>query len=135
MVTATALVHINDVWSYLADDTKVIGFDEGQFFTFELVQVCRDLASRGLRVIVAGLDMDWRGQPFEPIPTLMAIAEDISKPRAICTSCGNLASYTQKLRGSGSQIEIGAEENYEARCRLHFKPFIEDSKAISAPSL
>ena len=125
-IKATALVHINDVWDHLSDSTQVVGFDEGQFFTQDLVGVCRDLAARGLRVIVAGLDMDWRGQPFEPIPTLMAIAEDVSKPRAICTSCGNLASYTQKLRGSGSQIEIGAIDNYEARCRLHFKPVIEE---------
>ncbi len=119
-IHAIALEHINDVWNFLEADTKVIGFDEGQFFTQDLVQVCRDLAARGLRVIVAGLDMDWKGQPFEPIPTLMAIAEDVSKPRAICTVCGNLASYTQKLRGTGLQIEIGAEDNYEARCRTHF---------------
>lgn len=126
-IQAIALAHITDVWDHLQDQTQVIGFDEGQFFTGELVQTCRDLAARGLRVIVAGLDMDWKGQPFEPIPTLMAIAEDVSKPRAICTVCGNLASYTQKLRGSASQIEIGAEDNYEARCRLHFKPKIEDA--------
>ncbi len=125
-IQAVALMHITDVWDYLDDKTQVIGFDEGQFFTAELVKVCRDLAARGLRVIVAGLDMDWQGQPFEPIPTLMAIAEDVSKPRAICTTCGNLASYTQKLRGSISQVEIGAEDNYEARCRLHFKPKIEE---------
>lgn len=123
-VQAIALVDIQDVWKHLDTKTQVVGFDEGQFFTFELVQVCRDLAARGLRVIVAGLDMDWKGQPFEPIPTLMAIAEDVSKPRAICTECGQLASYTQKLRGSGSQIEIGSQNNYEARCRLHFKPQI-----------
>lgn len=125
-IKAIALDHITDVWDHLNDSTQVVGFDEGQFFTQDLVIVCRDLAARGLRVIVAGLDMDWRGQPFEPIPTLMAIAEDVSKPRAICTACGNLASYTQKLRGSGSQIEIGAIDNYEARCRLHFKPQIEE---------
>ncbi|OFZ29164.1 MAG: thymidine kinase [Bdellovibrionales bacterium RIFCSPHIGHO2_01_FULL_40_29] len=132
-IQAIPLEHITDVWDFLNHDTQVIGFDEGQFFTFELVQVCRDLAARGLRVIVAGLDMDWKGQPFEPIPTLMAIAEDVSKPRAICTTCGNLASYTQKLRGSGSQIEIGSQDNYEARCRLHFKPQIEDQVISQVP--
>ena len=134
-IQAVALTHITDVWDYLDDKTQVIGFDEGQFFTADLVQVCRDLAARGLRVIVAGLDMDLKGQPFEPIPTLMAIAEDVSKPRAICTTCGNLASYTQKLRGSISQIEIGAEDNYEARCRLHFKPKIEESLSSISPSI
>lgn len=132
-VKATPLEHVTDVWNYLNDNTQVVGFDEGQFFTFELVQVCRDLAARGLRVIVAGLDMDWKGQPFEPIPTLMAIAEDVSKPRAICTTCGSLATYTQKLRGSGSQIEIGSQENYEARCRLHFKPEIEEQVISAVP--
>ena len=129
-IKAIALGHIHDVWKHLDDSTRVIGFDESQFFTEDLVQVCRDLASRGLRVIVAGLDMDWRGQPFEPIPTLMAIAEDVTKPRAICMTCGNLASYTQKLRGSSSQIEIGSQDNYEARCRAHFKPQILDFEPL-----
>ena len=130
-IHAIPLGNIQDVWVHLADDTKVIGFEEGQFFTQELVQVCRDLAARGLRVIVAGLDMDWKGQPFEPIPTLMAIAEDVSKPRAICTVCGNLAAYTQKLRGTTSQIEVGAEDNYEARCRFHFLPKILETELSS----
>ena len=134
-VVAIALKDISDVWNYLDDNTQVVGFDEGQFFTQELVQVCRDLAARGLRVIVAGLDMDWKGQPFEPIPTLMAIAEDVSKPRAICTVCGNLASYTQKLRGSVSQIEIGAQDNYEARCRNHFKPQITTELIVQDASI
>jgi thymidine kinase len=133
-IVAIPLKDINDVWDFLEDQTQVIGFDEGQFFTNDLVKVCRDLAARGLRVIVAGLDMDWRGQPFEPIPTLMAIAEDVCKPRAICTQCGNLASYTQKLRGTGSQIEIGSEENYEARCRVHFKPQIAEVSTLMSDS-
>jgi thymidine kinase len=125
-VEATPLSHIQDVWDYLEDDTKVVAFDEGQFFTMALVQVCRDLAARGLRVIISGLDMDWKGQPFEPIPTLMAIAEDVTKHRAICTKCGELATYTQKIGGStDSQIEVGSQNYYEARCRLHFKPQVE----------
>lgn len=128
-VTATPLNSIHDVWSYLQDDTKVVAFDEGQFFTMELVQVCRDLAARGLRVIISGLDMDWKGQPFEPIPTLMAIAEDVTKHRAICTKCGELATYTQKIGGSNeSQIEVGSQEFYEARCRIHFKPKVEQAE-------
>lgn len=125
-VSATPLNSIHDVWNHLQDDTKVVAFDEGQFFTMDLVQVCRDLAARGLRVIISGLDMDWKGQPFEPIPTLMAIAEDVTKHRAICTKCGELATYTQKIGGSGeSQIEVGSQEFYEARCRIHFKPKVE----------
>jgi len=125
-VTATPLVSIHDVWDHLLDTTKVVAFDEGQFFTMDLVQVCRDLAARGLRVIVSGLDMDWKGQPFEPIPTLMAIAEDVTKHRAICTKCGELATYTQKIGGSTeAQVEVGSQNFYEARCRVHFKPEVE----------
>lgn len=130
-VEATPLQNINDVWDYVEDDTKVVGFDEGQFFTMDLVQVCRDLAARGLRVIVSGLDMDWKGLPFEPIPTLMAIAEDVTKHRAICTKCGELATYTQKIGGSESQIEVGSQDFYEARCRIHFKPKVESVAAIT----
>lgn len=123
-INAIPLKSIHDVWSYLEPDTQVVGFDEGQFLSNDLIAIAKELASKGKRVIIAGLDMDWKGQPFEPIPTLMAIAEDVSKPRAICTVCGSLASYTQKLRGSSSQIEIGSQDNYEARCRQHFSPVL-----------
>ena len=124
LISAQPLKSIHEIRDYLQSDTQVVGIDEGQFFTQDLVQVCRDLSARGLRVIVAGLDMDWKGQPFEPIPTLMAIAEDVSKPRAICTICGQLATYTQKLKGTDSKIEVGSQNNYEARCRQHFSPEI-----------
>lgn len=124
MMQAIPLKSIHDVWNHLHKDTQVVGFDEGQFLTQDFVQIAKDLAARGIRVIIAGLDMDWKGQPFEPIPTLMAVAEEVTKPRAICTVCGSLASYTQKLRGSSSQVEIGSQDNYEARCRLHFSPVI-----------
>lgn len=130
-VTATPLNNIHEVWTYLEDDTKVVAFDEAQFFTMDLVQVCRDMASRGLRVIVSGLDMDWKGLPFEPIPTLMAIAEDVTKHRAICTKCGEQAAYSQKVGGSSvSQIEVGSLDFYEARCRVHFKPEVEKRAAV-----
>jgi thymidine kinase len=124
-IEAIPLDSILDVWSRLGPETQVIGFDEGQFFTNELVSVCQELVEKGYRVIVAGLDMDWKGQPFEPIPSLMAIAEDVMKPRAICTCCGELASYSQKISGSTDQIEVGAQDRYEARCRNHFKPALE----------
>ena len=127
---AIPLKNIIDIWDHLKEDTQVVGFDEGQFFTLELVNVCRDLAARGVRVIVAGLDMDWKAQPFEPIPTLMAIAEDVTKQRAICMTCGELATYTQKIGGdSESQVQVGSQQFYEARCRLHFKPKVEEIKA------
>lgn len=128
-ILATPLKSVHDVWDNLNPDTQVVGFDEGQFFTMDLVQVCRDLAARGIRVIVAGLDMDWKAQPFEPIPTLMAIAEDVTKHRAICMTCGELATYTQKIGGSSdSQVEVGSQQFYQARCRLHFKPIVEEIK-------
>ena len=132
MIQAIPLKSIHDVWNHLKPDTQVVGFDEGQFLTQDFVQIAKDIAARGVRVIIAGLDMDWKGQPFEPIPTLMAIAEEVTKPRAICTVCGNLATYTQKLRGSSSQIEIGSQDNYEARCRAHFSPVLieVDTKVI-----
>lgn len=126
---ATPLKSIHDVWDHLKDDTQVVGFDEGQFFTMDFVPVCRDLAARGVRVIISGLDMDWMGRPFEPIPTLMAIAEDVTKHRAICTVCGELATYTQKLRGTDSQIEVGSQNSYEARCRVHFSPRVLEEVA------
>ena len=127
-IHAIPLNSIEEVWDHLEADTQVVGFDEGQFLTAALVDIAKQLTAKGMRVIIAGLDMDWKGQPFEPIPTLMAIAEDVSKPRAICTVCGELASYTQKLRGSSSQIEIGSQDNYEARCRRHFSPKILQSE-------
>jgi thymidine kinase len=128
-IFATPLKSIHDIWDHLQDDTKVVGFDEGQFLTMDLVKVCRDLAARGVRVIVAGLDMDWKAQPFEPIPTLMAIAEDVTKHRAICMTCGELATYTQKIGGSSeSQVEVGSQQFYEARCRIHFQPKVEEIK-------
>lgn len=129
-IDAIPLDFISDVWGKLQNDTQVIGIDEGQFFSGDLVQVCRELTEQGYRVIVAGLDMDWKGQPFEPIPSLMAIAEDVEKPRAICTTCGELASYTQKISGNASQVEVGAQDHYQARCRNHFRPEIE-SKVIA----
>lgn len=130
-IQATPLQSVHDLWSCLEPDTQVVGFDEGQFLTMDLVPVCRDLVARGVRVIVAGLDMDWRAQPFEPIPTLMALAEEVTKHRAICTRCGELAAYTQKIGGSDSKIEVGSQDFYEARCRLHFRPIVEEVSAIS----
>jgi len=131
-INAIPLMSIHDVWNHLEADTHVVGFDEGQFLSQDLIAIAKDLAARGMRVIIAGLDMDWKGQPFEPIPTLMAIAEDVSKPRAICTVCGNLASYTQKLRGTNSQVEIGSQDNYEARCRQHFSPVLISQEVSKA---
>jgi thymidine kinase len=108
----------------VAVDAEVVGIDEGQFFDLELPMVCNTLADRGTRVIVAGLDQDYLGKPFEPMPQLLAIAEYITKTHAICMVCGNPASYTQRLVASGDRVLVGAQGLYEARCRTCFDPFL-----------
>jgi thymidine kinase len=105
-------------------DTEVIGIDEGQFFDQELPAVCSRLADRGMRVIVAGLDQDYLGKPFEPMPQLLAIAEYITKTHAICMVCGNPANHTQRLVASEDRVLLGAQGMYEARCRRCFDPLL-----------
>lgn len=122
---ALPIKDINDLWTHLAEDTRVVGIDEGQFFSDDLVQIAQDLADRGLRVIIAGLDTDWQAKPFEPMPTLMAIAENVTKQHAVCVVCGAPASRTQRVAGGDNQVEVGAQGAYEARCREHFKPIVD----------
>ena len=100
-------------------DAEVIGIDEGQFFGNDLVEVCQNLADAGKRVIVAGLDQDYRAQPFGPIPDLLSVAEYITKTLAVCVVCGAPANRTQRITASSQQILVGATNHYEARCRLH----------------
>ena len=114
----------------VAPDTEVVGIDEGQFFDLELPMVCNTLADRGVRVIVAGLDQDYLGKPFEPMPQLLAIAEYITKTHAICMVCGNPASHTQRLVASGDRVLVGASGLYEARCRACFDPFLAGSPGV-----
>lgn len=102
--------------------TEVVGIDEGQFFDEELVSVCGRMADLGKRVIVAGLDMDFRGEPFGPMPELLAVAEEVEKVHAICARCGAPASYTQRLSQAQEQVVVGAADIYEARCRRCFDP-------------
>jgi thymidine kinase len=106
----------------VAADTEVVGIDEGQFFDLELPMVCNTLADRGKRVIVAGLDQDYLGKPFEPMPQLLAIAEYITKTLAICMVCGNPANHTQRLVANSERVLLGAQGTYEARCRHCFDP-------------
>ena len=101
---------------------KVIGIDEAQFFSPDLVDVCNRLADDGKRVIVAGLDQDYRGKPFEPMPQLLAVAEYITKTLAICMSCGNPADRTQRITEQQERVVVGAQSVYEARCRKCFVP-------------
>lgn len=115
----------SDILTYMEEDTQVIGIDEVQFFEEEVVEIARKLADQGLRVIAAGLDMDFRGEPFGPTPKLMAIAEFVDKLTAICMICGDPAHRTQRLiNGNPASYDdptilVGAAERYEARCRLH----------------
>jgi thymidine kinase len=106
----------------VADDTEVVGIDEGQFFDLNLPAACNTLADRGKRVIVAGLDQDYLGRPFEPMPQLLAIAEYITKTLAICMVCGDPANHTQRLVPSSDRVLVGAGGLYEARCRHCFDP-------------
>lgn len=101
----------------LSENAQVIGIDEAQFFNSELVEIANSLADQGKRVIIAGLDMDYRGVPFEPMPHLLAIAEYITKTLAICVVCGNPADRTQRTIASKDRVVVGAANFYEARCR------------------
>ena len=103
-------------------DTEVVAVDEGQFFDAELPMILSTLADQGRRVIVAGLDQDYLGKPFEPMPQLLAIAEYITKTLAICVVCGNPANHTQRLVASSDRVLLGSDGTYEARCRHCFDP-------------
>lgn len=100
--------------------TKVVGIDEAQFFDDELPDVCTKLANAGIRVIVAGLDMDFKGQPFGPVPALMAIAEHVTKVHAVCVRCGAPANYSYRLTEDDQQLLVGELDSYEPRCRTCF---------------
>ena len=110
-------------------DTEVIGIDEGQFFDGQLPATCSLLAGRGKRVIVAGLDTDYLGRPFEPMPQLLAIAEYITKTLAICVVCGGPANHTQRLVVNADRVLVGATGLYEARCRHCFDPTLASEPA------
>lgn len=122
-VEAVNIAKSKDLLEKIEPDTEVIAIDEAQFYDDDIVSICQKLANQGKRVIVAGLDQDFRGEPFGPIPKLLAVAEYIYKLQAICMVCGNTASRTQRLvngqpaKYSDSTILIGAKESYEARCR------------------
>jgi thymidine kinase len=106
----------------LAADAQVVGIDEGQFFDMGIIEVAETLANKGKRVIIAGLDQDYRGKPFEPMPQLLAIAEYITKTLAICVVCGNPADRTQRIGASNERVLVGAKDAYEARCRSCYLP-------------
>jgi thymidine kinase len=112
----------NEILGRVETDTRVVAIDEGQFFDMSLVDVADQLASRGLRVIVAGLDQDYRGRAFEPMPQLMAVAEYVDKTLAVCMRCGRPANRSQRLVAVEDRVVVGGEGKYEARCRRCFRP-------------
>jgi thymidine kinase len=120
----------NALLGQVDEDTEVVGIDEGQFFDADLPAVCNALANKGKRVIVAGLDQDYLGKPFEPMPQLLAIAEYITKTLAICMVCGNPANHTQRLVASQDRVLLGAQGTYEARCRACFDPTLARTETV-----
>lgn len=124
-IKAIAVSDINEVYNYISEDTQVVGFDEVQFFDKEIIKIVVELANKGLRVICAGLDMDFKGEPFGIIPELMARAEFVDKLKAVCMVCGQPATMSQRLidgkpaKYDDPIIMVGALESYEARCRKH----------------
>lgn len=110
----------------IANDVQVIGIDEAQFFDESIVEVVTELARRGIRVIIAGLDMDFLGKPFGPMPALMAIAEDVQKVHAICVKCGSLANHSHRLSQSDELVVLGEKDLYEPLCRECFNKAIAE---------
>lgn len=113
----------------LSSDIDVVGIDEAQFFDMGLVDVCNELANRGVRVIIAGLDMDYKGIPFGPMPALCAIADDVTKVHAICVKCGNLAYVSHRLVDNDRRVLLGETQEYEPLCRECYQKVIEAEKA------
>jgi thymidine kinase len=111
----------------LKPDTQVVGIDEAQFFDDGLPEVCNQLANKGIRVIVAGLDMDFTGKPFGPVPALMAVAEMVTKVHAVCVGCGNPAMYSYRMVANNATILLGEKESYEPRCRRCFNAYLQQN--------
>jgi len=111
----------SEILSQLEPQTQVVGIDEAQFFDLDLVAVCNQMADSGKRVIVAGLDQDYRARPFDPMPQLLAVAEYITKTLAICVRCGAPANRTQRLHSNPDRVIVGGDGSYEARCRTCFE--------------
>ena len=116
----------------LAASSDVVGIDEAQFFDGSLVDVCQELADAGKRVVVAGLDMDFLGRPFGPIPALLATAEYVTKVHAVCVCCGEIASYSYRSVPSQEQVLLGETDSYEARCRPCFLEGMQEKKTASS---
>jgi thymidine kinase len=126
-LACTSLLDAQAILDVVTDE-EVVGIDEAQFFGPELIEVASTLARRGVRVILAGLDMDYRARPFGPMPGLLAIAEDVTKLSAVCMQCGGGAHYSYRLEGGEATVEVGGGEAYEPRCRRCYEA------GVAAPS-
>ncbi len=115
----------------LSSDADVVGIDEAQFFDNELVKVCNELANKGVRVIIAGLDMDFQGKPFGPIPSLCAIADEVSKVHAICVKCGALAYISHRLVHNDKRVLLGEKLTYEPLCRECYQKVLRQEQSVS----
>ncbi len=119
-LSSTPISEAIEVYNYMDGQINVVGFDEAQFFDQGIIEVSQKLAVNGIRVIVAGLDMDFRGQPFGPIPGLLAVSEYITKVHAICPHCGSLATHSYRLSDEKETVVLGEKDKYEPRCRICF---------------
>lgn len=125
-LVATPVTRAEQIWQHLRPDTEVVGIDEVQFLGVEVLSVVEGLAAKGIRVVCAGLDQDYQGKPFEPMPQLLAVAEYVTKELAICVVCGNPANRSQRTVASAERVVVGAQGAYEARCRkCHVSSVVE----------
>lgn len=122
-VSAVVVTSAGAILEQIEAGTQVVGIDEAQFFDARVVKVAEHLANEGRRVLVAGLDTDFRAEPFEPMPSLIAVADYVTKLSAVCMQCGDPATRTQRIDGTGDRVVVGAMERYEARCRRCHDPF------------
>lgn len=128
-ISSTPVQSARLILAYTEADVQVVAIDEAQFFDNDIVEVCNTLANRGVRVIVAGLDMDFLGRPFGPIPALCAIADDVQKTRAVCVRCGRLANYSYRTVNEQGQVLLGEKNEYQPLCRCCYQELMKE-KAI-----
>jgi len=128
-VAAITVVDTADLRRHLEVGVQVVGIDEAQFFDEALVELVEELADRGIRVIVAGLDLDYLRRPFGPLPAVLAVAEYVDKMHAVCVRCGGVAHYSQRISGGGERVQVGDTEAYEARCRRCYRAFAPEERA------
>ena len=122
-VAAESVGGTDELRRRLHEGVQVVGVDEAQFFDLGLVELVTELADRGVRVIVAGLDQDYRRQPFGPMPAILGLAEYVDKMHAVCVCCGGAAHYSQRIAGGREQVQVGDTGSYEARCRACYEPY------------